>query len=129
MILLGSHNSELYNETHVTVETSSIVCCKSHTCDEYSEAVCTVCNADLILLNTSSLPKYSRPQPVMPSQQLEFDIDFPFYKDIIPRAPHLQDANIKLDLDATYYNGAPRSQSHRTKPRVHTTCFLGCNIL
>ena len=115
----------MYDELHMTSTNSGIVCCKGHTYDECSEAVCAICNADLFYVNISPLP----PQPVMPSQQLEFDIDLPFYKDTIPRAPHLQDAEIKFDCDTSDYNSAPLSQSYRTKPRVHTARFFGCNIL
>ena len=129
MTLLGSTDSELYDETHMKAANCGIVCCKGHTYDECSEAVCAICNADLLYVNISPLPEYSRPQPVMLSQQLEFHIDLPFYKGIIPHAPHLQDAEIEFDLDATYYNGAPLSQSYRTKNRVHATRFCCCNIL
>jgi len=133
-IFFGSTDSQLNNTLpqykggsvlkHMQAANCGIVCCKGHThdadcIDQCSKAVCPMCTANLVHVTISPPPKYSCPQPVTQSQQLEFDVDLPFYKGIIPRAPHLQDSEIGFDMDATYYNGAPLSQKYRTKTRAH----------
>jgi len=125
--LLVSTDSELYNEMpqdncDMQSANCGIVCYRGHTYDESSKAVCPVCAANPLNVIISSPQKNS----AIPSQQVEFDVNVPFYKEIIPRAHHLLDAEIGLDMDATYYNGAPLSQTYRTKNRARNSGILCC---
>jgi hypothetical protein len=122
--VLVCKNGHIYDAEHI--DKWEAECIKKQ-----CEPVCPTCNADLLHANLRKPYCTPHEYPVhnqTQSLKCEFNVDLPFYKGNVFRAHHLQNAEIEFDMDTTYYNGAPRSQTYRTGTRVNTAKKKLCII-